>query len=230
MSNSIHFDPNLRYRSLLAPTLFGELAPAMQIDLLAKAPLLQFTDGQIIQHRGDKPNGFWVIEQGAVKVGQFRLKGELRVIALLGQGDSYGELALFAANERAVDSVADGDVKLRWIEGQSFEQAIATDLPAMRRLIGALAKQLQETVSLVSSLGEGTSKARIAAVLINLAGGGPLPAIVRLGQEELAELTGLTRATVNKCLGQMELEGALVRRYGRLEIIDAKILKDAASG
>ncbi|MFZ1741571.1 MAG: Crp/Fnr family transcriptional regulator [Pontixanthobacter sp.] len=228
MSNSLHLQAGGGLRSLVAPTLFGELSADIRLPLLARSPVLKFSDGQIIQHRGDTPNGFWVIKNGVVKIGQFRLNGEFRALALLSDGDSYGELAVFAASRRAVDSLADGPVQLHWIEAAAFETAILYDPACMRKLIGALAAQLQEVLGLLSGLGKGTSAARIAAVLTNLTGVREQRCLIRVSQDDLAELTGLTRATVNKCLGLFEQRGIIERRYGAVEICDVPMLRTAA--
>ncbi|MDN3647083.1 Crp/Fnr family transcriptional regulator [Pontixanthobacter aestiaquae] len=228
MSNSLQSSSQLR--SLVVPTLFRELDEDVRKRLLAGAPRRSFADGKIIQQRGDDAIGFWVIETGQVKIGQFRLDGEFRAIALLSDGDSYGELALFAANRRVVDAVAEGPVELRWIEAQSFEREIKSDPDTMRRLVGNLAAQLQEVLDLVAGLGKNSSLSRVASVLANLAPKSGGSATIALGQQELGELTGLTRATVNKCLSILEARGALKRHYGRIEVLDRKQLRLAAMG
>lgn len=220
-------------RTIVAPTLFGELAHDLQQRLLAKAPLRRFAHQQMIQQRGEKPQGFWVIESGKVRVGVFGLKGEFRAIALLSTGDSYGELAVFAGNRRAVDALADGEVTLRWIDSHSFESAIQADPAAMRSLVTTLSKQLQELLGLLASLSNGSATNRIAATLVTLvrSAGPPSRGTDRrlaIGQQELAELAGLTRATVNTCLRDMESGGAIRRGYRQVTITDLEKLEALA--
>ena len=229
MSNTIQSEKAPSVRSLVAPTLFGQLPEDARVRLLDNAPLRLFAHGQIIQQRGERPNGFWVIESGSVKIGQFRLNGEFRTLALLGDGDSYGELAVLAGSDRAVESVADGAVSLRWIETRAFERAIDGNSAAMRQLIGALALELQEVLSLAASLGQGNSIARIASTLANLARDGAAGTMLKLGQQELGELTGLTRVTINKCLADLERQGAIRRHYARIEICNLDHLKEISA-
>lgn len=220
----------------MAPTLFGQMSAFLQHRLLSQAPVRHFPNGQLIQQRGDVPSGFWFIEKGKVQIGMFGLKGEFRAIALLSDGDSYGELAVFAANRRAVDAVALGPVTMRWIEARGFEEAILSDPSSMRAMIGALSKQLQEMLGVIASLSNGSATTRVAAMLASLAGGlaggrnaeHGTPAIVTLGQQALAELTGLTRATVSKCLSELEQQGAVKRGYGQIEILDYAAVRRAA--
>lgn len=231
MSNSIHLDHPAK-RTLAAPTLFAQLEDSVRSALLAQAPVRQFTDGQLIQQRGDNARGFWVIARGTVRIGIFGLSGEFRVIALLTDGDSYGELAVFAGTRRAVDAVADGPVSAHWIDASSFEAAVVNDPQAMRRFIGVLSQQLQEMLSLIASLSNGSAATRIAATLATLAGSSSTgqngAKILAIGQQELGELTGLTRATVNTTLKALENSGAIRRGYGKIEIRDLALIRQAA--
>ena len=78
-----------------APSLFSAFPEALRLRLQSLALPRDFSAGQIIQQHGDEANGFWVIEQGQVKIGRYGDGGRFQVIAILGQGDSYGELAMF---------------------------------------------------------------------------------------------------------------------------------------
>lgn len=195
-----------------------QLPEAMRDALLCKAPLRTFEDGQIIQQSGEDAAGFWVIEQGSVRVGRFLAKGTFRAVAALSNGDSYGELAVLAGNQRAVDAVAAGRVQLRWVDGNSYRKAVMGDSAALGALVTALAMQLQEVLGLVTGLGAHTSRARVAALLSTLSGG--TPGLLKVGQEELGDLLGLTRATVNASLKALEQEGMIRRGYRRIEVVD----------
>ncbi|MGN6496561.1 MAG: Crp/Fnr family transcriptional regulator [Tsuneonella sp.] len=225
MSNSLHLLPS---RSLRAAMLFSALPPALQGALRSGAPLRRFADGQLIQQKGDAARGFWLIEEGAVAAGQFLESGEFRAVALLGPGDSYGELAWLSGNPRIVDAVARGPAALRHIDGAGFERALAADPAAMRALLGAMATQLQEVLDLLPAIRRGSIAARAAAVLANLAGGGGAPREVTVTQQELADLLGVTRASVSGALGKLESAGLIERAYGRIRVPDAARLRAAA--
>ena len=78
-------------RSLVTPMLFSALDSALQAHLIRTSRERTFADGQIIQQRGDPADGFWLIEAGAVRVGQFLPDGEFRAVALLGAGERLGK-------------------------------------------------------------------------------------------------------------------------------------------
>ncbi len=198
--------------------LFAPLPQAMREALRASAPLRRFADGQLIQSRGDTPDGFWLIEEGRVSVGQFRPDGDFRGVAMLGPGDSYGELAMLSGRTRIVDAVARGPAALRAIRTSAFDRLLAVDPDAMRLLLAALASQLQETLDLLANLRRGSTVMRAARLLANFAGSGPATRTLALTQQEVADLLGVTRATANLALRYLEETGLVERGYGTIAV------------
>jgi CRP/FNR family cyclic AMP-dependent transcriptional regulator len=200
--------------------LFETLDPALRVHLRRTATLREFADGQLIQQRGDRADGFWLIEEGAVMVGQFMPDGEFRAVALLGPGDSYGELAVFSGKPRIVDAISRGPSKVRLIGARTFLDALGNYPASTRALLGALSEQLQDTLGLLAGLRRGTNPTRAAGVLANMAAGQPGPATIRVTQQELAELLGVTRATANAALRELQKRRLVDRGYGTLTIPD----------
>jgi len=215
-------------RSLGVPMLYAALEEDLREGLRKQSALIRFSDGQLIQQRGDEAEGFWLIEEGSVAVGQFLADGEFRGIALLGPGDSYGELALFSRRPRVVDAVSRGESSARFIRGPAFERLLADNPAAMRRLLGAMAAQLQETLDIVAGLRRGTARARVTGMLANLCAGMNGRVQLYLKQQELGELLGLTRATVNGVLREMEDAGLIERGYGKITVSSPSQLRGAA--
>ena len=215
MSNSLHSsDPR---RSSTVPMLFAALEPALKDRLIAASPARAFNDGQMIQQRGTSPDGFWLIEQGSVRVGQYLVDGEFRAVAVLGSGDSYGELAVFAGTPRIVDAVSRGISRVRFISAAAFLPALAQYPDSSRALLGALSAQLQDSLDQLAGLRRGSNPARLAGLLMNLAANSES---TRVTQQELAELLGVTRATANAALRTLEEGGAIERGYGAITVKD----------
>lgn len=84
-------------------------------------------------------------------------------------------------------------------------------------------------LGVITGLRRGSAKRRISAMLINLTGSDIFPSEIIIGQEEISELAGVTRATVNKVLRELEQGRILRRGYGMVEIIDPAGLRLAAS-
>ena len=217
-------------RSLSAPMLFSALPESVRDELKAGSPARSFDAGQIIQQRGEEASGFWLIASGSVAVGQFLASGEFRAVAVLGPGDSWGELAMFAGRPRVVDALARTDCSLHHIRAPAFEAALAQEPAAMRALLGALSTQLQEMLDVTAGIRSGSARARVAGLLATLTGADAPPVTIGLSQHELAELLGLSRMTVNSALREFEQIGQIRRMYGRIEVVDRSGLELAALG
>ncbi|WP_160752105.1 Crp/Fnr family transcriptional regulator [Qipengyuania algicida] len=218
MSKFIHSDTI--HRSLVTPMLFSALEPSLQVHLTRNAVRREFSDGQMIQHHGEMADGFWLIEEGSVIVGQFLPDGDFRAVAVLGPGDSYGELAIFAGRPRIVDAISRGESRLRLIKGRIFLDALGNYPQSMRALLGAMSVQLQELLALIAGLRQGTNPARIAGLLANMAGEESGTASIAVTQQELADLLGVTRATANAALRELERLALIKRGYGSVTISD----------
>lgn len=200
--------------------LFASLDAALQVHLIRHSAVRRFADGQIIQQRGEKADGFWLIEEGSVMVGQFLPGGEFRAVAVLGSGDSYGELAVFAAKPRIVDAVSRGDSSIRFIAARPFLDALSNYPGSTRALLGALSEQLQDTLSQLAGLRRGTNPQRLAALLANMAVEAEGRTSVSVTQQELADLLGVTRATANAALRELHKRRLVERGYGAVSIPD----------
>lgn len=200
--------------------LFSALDSGLQAHLRRTAREREFDDGQIIQQRGDKADGFWLIEQGSVMVGQYLAHGDFRAVALLGPGDSYGELAVFADRPRIVDAVSRGRSRLKLIAAKPFLDALGNYPASTRSLLSALSAQLQDTLSQLAGLRRGNNPQRLAGLLANLAGEVPGSTSVSVTQQELADLLGVTRATANAAMRDLRERGLVERGYGSVAIPD----------
>ena len=204
--------------------LFSALDSGLQEHCLKISRHRSFGDGQIIQQRGDAADGFWLIERGAVRVGQFLPDGEFRAVALLGPGDSYGELAVFSGKPKIVDAISRGESVLRMIAAEPFLLALADYPGSGRALLGALSQQLQDTLSILAGLRHGTNPARLAGLLATMAGEEAGAASVTITQQELADLLGVTRATANTALRELQEQRLVERGYGTIRIPDREKL------
>jgi CRP-like cAMP-binding protein len=153
-------------------------------------------------------------------VGQFLPGGDFRAIALLVAGDSYGELAVFSGRPRIVDAVSRGPSTLWLIAARPFLQALDNYPSSTRALLGALSRHLQDNLSLLAGLRRGTNSARMAGLLATLAGEDAGEASVAITQQELADLLGVTRATANAALRELQGRKLIERSYGAIVIPD----------
>lgn len=106
-------------------------------------------DGSIIFKEGDAPDGMYVILGGKVRV--FReTHGHETQLAVLKQGDFFGDMAVFEHKPRAATAQTIGDVDLRYISGPEFEAMISD--PFVRQMLTKMSERLRRVDEALTKL------------------------------------------------------------------------------
>lgn len=84
----------------------------------------QFKMGETIFKEGDDPHGeAYVVHSGTIEIRR-RLNGSVRTLTTLGEGELFGEMALFRKGTRSADAVSTTDVELLVIKNERLEWLI----------------------------------------------------------------------------------------------------------
>jgi CRP/FNR family transcriptional regulator, cyclic AMP receptor protein len=229
MPSSLHSRRAKRHestgRTIRSPFLFPSLPAEIQHELRIGAIARHFDDGQIIQHRGEISDGFWVIESGQVKMGRYEVDGEMRVVAILGPQDSFGEPSCLGQFPRVADAVALGSTELLWIGEKGFYDALEKSPTTARTVLRIVSVQLQEALDTIMVVRKMPAKAQLARSLVALCGQRPAPVTLAVRHDELSELVGVSRMTIGTALAALEREGLVSRRYRQIVVHDPAALR-----
>ncbi len=174
-------------------------------------------DGIFIQ--GDPADSVFFIVQGKVKIVVTSEQGKEAVIAVLGEGDFFGEGCLIAQPLRLATAIAMSKTKAMRIEKAEMIHVLH-DEPAFAEVFTShlLTRNSQVEADLVDHLFNSSEK-RLARTLLLLANfgkeGRPEPITMKISQEMLAEMVGTTRSRVSffmnrfRRLGFIEYNGSL---------------------
>src|SRR2546427_9255186 len=121
------------------------LPPDVTAQLFAAATERSLKPGEALFLAGDQGDGCYRLERGLIKITVRSLRGEERIIALLGRGEIIGELALIDHQPRSASAVAIRDSNVRHISRQSFEAFTQEHPKIYRHLVGLLAARLRAT-------------------------------------------------------------------------------------
>ncbi len=123
-------------RELAASALFSALAPEQVHELARSATRMHEPKGMVFSKEGERGDELVVLLEGAVEV---RRDGE--VLATLGPGDHFGEMALLDDTaRRSATVVAVTPVVVAYVSRHHFD-TLLTDNPSIR---DAVARVLQE--------------------------------------------------------------------------------------
>lgn len=189
-------------------------------DLMAAAPdrggtavrELVLARGEVLFRAGDRAGDVYVIRAGLVKLVRPGRHGREMIVALMGPGDAFGEAALFDPDPRSVTAVAVEEGRVARIDAGALRRELARRPELAERLLQIAARRVRRSTEAVSELVVLDAGARVARRLLDLHdrfGDRDAGALHGLTQEELAQLVGVTRETVNKILGDFAGRGWL---------------------
>jgi CRP-like cAMP-binding protein len=206
--------------------LFSALDDDAAAALRASMVEQRLSKGEVLFSEGEPGEKLFVIESGRIKLGQTAPDGRESLIAVLGAGEMLGELSLFDPGPRTATAVAvtkstvlslGHGALLPWLVGRP-------DLAVS--LLATLARRLRRTNEALADLVFSDVPGRVAKALLELAGkfGEDTPdgLLVRheLTQEELAQLVGASRETVNKALADFSQRGWIRIEQRSVTVLD----------
>ena len=179
--------------------------------------------GEILFREGEPGERLWVIVTGKVKLGHTAPDGRESLLAVLGPGEIVGELSVYDPGPRTATAtvlapsaflelerigIVERDIPLH-----VFLSLLEAHPGLSRQLLRSLAQRLRKTNSALADLVFADVPGRVAKALLDLAArfGRPVGDGIRvphdLTQEELAQLVGASRETVNKSLAEFSSRG-----------------------
>jgi len=222
---------------------------AMDNDVLRQAPLFSALDdesmtalhasmaesklrrGEVLFHEGDSGDKLYVVIDGKVKLGRTSPDGRESLLAILGPGELFGEMALFDPSPRTATATAVSETRLAGLKNESLNALLRTRPEVSAQLLQALARRLRRTNDSLSDLVFSDVPGRVAKALLDLADRFGRPATDgvlvahELTQEELAQLVGASRETVNKALAEFVQRGWLRLEARAVVILDMQRLR-----
>lgn len=198
-------------QSPLFASLDSEAAAALRASMTEQSTprgTVIFAEGQIGDH-------MYVIVEGKVKLGHASPDGRESLMAVLGPGEIFGELSLFDPGPRTATATALTDARILALGNTSLRPWLAGRPEVAEALLAALARRLRRTNDALADLVFSDVPGRVAKALLDLADKfgevTPEGVLVKhdLTQEELAQLVGASRETVNKALADFAHRGWL---------------------
>ena len=185
---------------------------------------VKLSRGQTLFSEGDQAERLYVIGEGKIKLGTVSADGRENLLSILGPGDMFGELSLFDSGPRTASAIAVTDSKVLALGQEKVIPWVREHPEVSLQLLARLATRLRRTNEVVGDLVFSDVPGRVAKALIDLGvkfdekREEGLYVNHDLTQEELAQLVGASRETVNKALADFAQRGWL-RLDGRSVLI-----------
>jgi CRP-like cAMP-binding protein len=222
-------DPMTR-EALRASGLFGTADEAAIDALIRVLRIRRFRRGETIFHQGDPGDALFVLASGSVKVVLPSDEGaEPAIVAILGRGEFFGELAILDGAPHSATIVAVEATETLILHRDAFLELIDADAGLRRALLASLATEIRRLTGHVEDLHFLDLPGRLASRIVRLAASaGATTGEARIGwpytQSELAGMIGGSRQSVNRLLADLTDQGLVRLERDHLVVVDVERL------
>ena len=214
--------------------LFEALTEEDTKALRARVANVEISRGDHLFAEGDAGDKLYVIIDGKIKLTRAAPDGRENLLSVHGPGEMFGELSLFDPSPRTASAAAVTDVRLAALAHDDLRVWLTSRPEVSMHMLRALAQRLRRINDVKADLVFTDVPGRVAKALLDLAErfGVPQEGGVQvnhdLTQEELAQLVGASRETVNKALADFVARGWLQLSAKSVLLVDPERLRKRA--
>lgn len=202
--------------------IFQGVEPSAIAALTKQLQPADFPRGHMVFSEGEPGDRLYIIIVGKVKIGRRSPDGRENLLTVMGPSDMFGELSIFDPGPRTSSATTITEVRAVSMDRDALRAWIADRPEIAEQLLRVLARRLRRTNNNLADLIFTDVPGRVAKQLLQLAQrfgtqeGDAMRVTHDLTQEEIAQLVGASRETVNKALadfahrGWIRLEGKSV--------------------
>jgi CRP-like cAMP-binding protein len=194
--------------------LFSVLHPHDLETLATKFHPIRYRRGEVIFREGEPAERLFLIDVGAVKLSTASPTGQEMLIGLLQRGQIFGELEVIDRGPRAMDARAMQASTVYGLDSEMFWTLLENRPALARRLLELMARRLRRADQTSQDLVFFDAPTRLARKLLQLADEhgeaneeAAVRITVRVTQEELAQMIGVTRESANRLVASFTGRG-----------------------
>jgi CRP-like cAMP-binding protein len=225
---------NAKEAVLASHFLLRHLDPDDLRRLAAQTSVVRHAAQATVFQKGDPGDSMMAVVRGRIKICTYSGQGRELVLNILGPGGVFGEIALLDGKERTADAVALEESDLLVLQRSRFMPFVTASPEMTARLFAVLCQRLRWTSEHLEDTLFREAPSRLARGLLRLATAFGKPAgegvriDLKLSQQQLGSLIGISRETINKHLGEWTRAGYLASEGGVITLRDQQALQDLA--
>ena len=188
-----------------------------------------FPKGEFLYRPGEPAREIYWLREGIVQIFSLTEAGKEFVLELVPPGRFFGEHALAERLPREHFAQAWTDVRVRLYSQRELVALMRENPELSLEMTLILGRRLSEVMQRVSSLAFHSAEQRLAGVLLQLFrehgvpdGNGGIQLPMKLTQQELGSLVGVTRESINTCLRRLRDMGLIDSSNRRLLLLQPK--------
>ena len=204
--------------------IFQGVDPVAVQHLIEQMETVRYPRGTTIFDEGEPGDRLYIITSGKIKLARHAPDGRENLLTVMGPSDMFGELSIFDPGPRTSSAVCVTEVQAATMNSELLKKWVDDHPEIAQQLLRVLARRLRRTNNSLADLIFTDVPGRVAKALLQLANrfgtqeGTALRVHHDLTQEEIAQLVGASRETVNKALAEFAHRG-WIRLEGKSVLI-----------
>ena len=186
---------------------------------------------QFIVREGDPGDTFFILVKGSISVCRIAPDGRETILSILKEGDFFGEMSMFDSSLRSASIKTLTEVEVGAIRQADFLVLLDRNPRIGRSLVIALSERLRAANALIAATTSQDIRARLASLLLNLGDqfgervDNGMRITLRLTNQEMANMIGTTRETVNRTLNRFWDDKLVDMRTAHVVIVEPDRLR-----
>jgi CRP/FNR family transcriptional regulator, cyclic AMP receptor protein len=211
--------------------IFRELEADALDQLCRYAKQVTLKRGATIFSKGDPGNSLYAVISGTVKISISSPEGRNAILNLIGPGGVFGDMAVLDGQARSADAIANTNCEIYVIDRRDFLPFMRSQPALAMKLIELLCARLRRTSDQVEQVILQDLPGRLASALLGLTEKATAESdrrMIAITQQEISEMVGMTRESINKQLRAWAARSWVRLEHGAIVVLDTEPLRELA--
>jgi CRP/FNR family cyclic AMP-dependent transcriptional regulator len=210
--------------------LFRDLSERDMAELDRVTTITAVPRGRVFYEPEDVSQVLFLIREGRVQIYRISPEGKKLVIATLGPGALFGEMALLGQQMQNAFAEALEDCRIFVMSRADLERLILNQPSVGQRVLETTGKRLRDAEKRLEDMAFKSIPARLASLLLRMSAEQGSDEVVGMTHQDLAETVGTYRETATQVLNDMKADGLIEIGRKRITILDRARLEVLAQG
>lgn len=177
--------------------------------------------GEFVVRAGEETDALYILISGRAKVTNSDEEGREIILAVLGPGESFGEMGLIDGSPRSANVVAQEASELVVVSKHDFQRCMQDNFQVALKLMQVLVRRLREADRKIESLALLDVYGRVARLLLEMSQeiNGRRIVVRKVSKQDMARMIGASREMVSKVMRDLENSGYIQQDGDQLVIL-----------
>ena len=194
------------------------------------ASVRRFKAGEVIVREGQEPQGYFQLVSGSVRWTNVEEDGKEIIQEIVEPGESFAEFPLFDGLPYAASVLADEESEVIWLPTEKFNDVLISDKQLMMKFLTLFVSRMRFKFLITKELSNKPPMHRLATLIQHLKTSErhvcEQCSRILMTRQQMANMTGLRVETVIRAIRQMNAQGDVFIRLGKVYLDDTKYCSD----